>query len=77
MEKPSMFLIASLSIDADGKPASEVVFESAGNVEDSRCRSSVGDRLKNAEYIPGHHNGIPVETTYVLPVGDYRDMEFR
>jgi len=76
-EEPSMFLIASLSIDADGKPAGEVVFESAGNLEDSRCRSSISDRLKNAEYIPGHHNGHPVETTYVLPVGKYSDMEFR
>jgi len=76
-EDPSIILIASLSIDADGKPASDVVFESAGNIESSKCRSSLADSLKNAEYIPGHHNGISVETTYVLPVGDYRDMEFR
>jgi len=76
-EKPSILLIASLSIDADGKPVGKVAFESAGNLDDSRCRSSIGDRLKNAEYIPGHHNGNPVETTYILPLGDYRDMEFR
>jgi hypothetical protein len=76
-EKPSIFFVASLSIDAGGKPASEVAFESAGNLELSHCRSSVRDRLRNAEYIPGHHNGNPVETTYVLPLGNYRDMEFR
>ena len=76
-EKPSILLIASLSIDADGKPAGKVDFESAGNLDDSRCRSSIGDRLKNAEYIPGHHNGNPVETTYVLPVGSDRLFEFR
>jgi len=76
-EKPSILLIASLSIDAEGKPVGEVNFESAGNLEDYRCRSSIGDRLKSAEYIPGYHNGYPVEATYVFPFGDYRDMEFR
>lgn len=76
-ENPSVFLIATLTIDASGEPLDDVVFESTSNVEDSRCRSRIREELERADYIPGYRNGEPVEATFVQPVGSYEDMEFR
>jgi hypothetical protein len=72
-----LFFIASLTIDVDGKPTGEVVIESFGNFDPPLCRSRYERRLKSGKYIPGHQNGQPVEATYVVAVGNYKDMKFR
>lgn len=76
-DEPSVSLIATLTIDASGEPMDDVAFESASNVDDASCRSSVTDRLADADYISGHHNGEPVDATFVQTIGDREDMEFQ
>lgn len=76
-DEPSISLIATLTIDARGEPMDDVAFESASNADDSSCRSSVTERLAEADYIPGYHNGEPVDATFVQTIGDREDMEFR
>ena len=76
-DEPSVSLIATLTIDASGEPMDDVAFESASNVDNASCRSSVTARLADADYIPGHHNGEPVDATFVQTIGDREDMEFR
>ena len=73
----SISLVATLTIDASGAPVDDIAFESASSVDDARCRTSIRDLLKRSEYIPGYHNGEPVDATYVQPVGVFEDMEFR
>ena len=74
---PTISLIATLTIDANGEPGNDVAFESASSVDDSVCRLRVEERLAEADYIPGHHNGQPVDAKFVQPIGDREDMEFR
>lgn len=69
---------STMVIGADGNLASDVEVNPIGKKGYPRsCISSIGSLHEQAKYIPGTHNGRPVEATLVEPWGAFEYIRVR